>query len=341
MVHDRAHRAKGRSATLGSRATLLALAFSLVLVPGLVSAQPYPVAIEHKYGTLVLHERPRRVVTIGFSEQDPVLALGTVPVAIRYWFGPEAGWPWAKDRLGSAQPEVLHMPFGELDMERIASLRPDLIVATHSGINKEEYDILSRIAPTLAQSAAFPDFGMPWEEQTLFIGRALGKEQEAKGLIAQVEEAIADARRAHQQFGRATIAWISPAEGQGQYWAVGPNTPPMRFLAALGFRLPDQLAQVIGTRDSAPISAEQLHLADADVIIFQVDSDAEKEAFLGDPIFSRLAAVRQKRLVLFVGLDDPVYGALSYSTVLSLPYALEHLVPRLADALAGRGEPSH
>jgi len=40
-------------------------------------------------------------------------------------------------------------------------------------------------------------------------------------------------------------------------------------------------------------------------------------------------------VVWFVGYEDPVYGALSFSTVLSLPYALEHLVPQLAGALAG------
>ena len=90
------------------------------------------------------------MVTIGFSEQDPVLALGVKPVAVREWFGghPYAAWPWAVDDLGDAEPTVLTMPFGELDYERIAVLRPDLIVATHSGITEEEYERLSRIAPT-------------------------------------------------------------------------------------------------------------------------------------------------------------------------------------------------
>ncbi|MFO7246541.1 MAG: ABC transporter substrate-binding protein [Thermaerobacter sp.] len=296
----------------------------------------FPVTIPHKFGQVEIPAQPTRVLTLGFSEQDPVLALGVKPIAVRYWFGdhPYAVWPWAQDELGDATPEVLQMPYGDLDFERIASLRPDLIVATHSGITAEEYERLAGIAPTLAQPGDYPDFGVPWQEQTLVIGRALGLEDLARQRVDEVEAAIAAARQAHPEFEGATVAWASPA-GDGQYWAVGPNTPPLRFLFALGFRMRDELAQVIGDLDSAAISAEQLHLLDADVLIFQADSEEQRAALEADPLFQRLDAAAQGRVVWFVGYEDPVYGALSFSTVLSLPYALEHLVPQLAGALAG------
>jgi len=85
----------------------------------------FPVTVEHKFGTTEIPEEPERVVTIGFSEQDPVLALGVKPVAVREWFGnhPYAVWPWALDELGDAEPQVLVMPYGELDFETIAALR--------------------------------------------------------------------------------------------------------------------------------------------------------------------------------------------------------------------------
>lgn len=294
----------------------------------------FPVTTQHKFGQTEIPAQPNRVVTIGFSEQDPVLTLGVKPVAVRDWFGdqPNAVWPWAQDELGDATPEVLRMPYGELDFETIAALRPDLIVATHSGITAEEYEKLSLIAPTLAQPDDYPDFGVPWQVQTLLIGQALGLEELAWERVDQVEAAIAAARDAHPEFEGATIAWASPA-GDGQYWAVGPNTPPLRFLTALGFRMTDQLAEVVGALDSAAISAEQMHLLDADVLIFHVGSEAERASLKGDPMFQRLDAAVSGRIVWFVGDDDPVYGALSFSTVLSLPYAVEHLVPQLAAAL--------
>ena len=296
----------------------------------------FPVTIEHKFGATVISKAPERVVTIGFSEQDPVLALGVKPVAVREWFGgqPYAVWPWAVDELGDATPDVLVMPYGQLDFEKIASLRPDLIVATHSGITQQEYATLSRIAPTLAQPAAYPDFGVPWQEQTRLIGRAVGLEPLADRLVADVEAKIADARAAHPEFEGATIAWASPA-GQGQYWVVGPNTPPMRFLSALGFELPPALARLIGERDSGQISGEQIALLDVDVLIFQASSEADRKALEESPLFRSLKVAREGRVIYFDGSLDPLYGALSFSTVLSLPYAVDELVPLLAAAVDG------
>jgi len=300
------------------------------------TAAAFPVQIEHKFGVTVIPEEPKRVVTVGFSEQDPVLALDVKPVAVREWFGgyPYAVWPWAQDALGDATPEVLVMPFGELDFEKIAALRPDLIVATHSGITEREYTTLSRIAPTLAQPGEYPDFGVPWQVQTRLIGRALGREELAEQRVAEVEAKIAAARAAHPEFEGATVAWAHPA-GQGQYWIVGPNTPPMRFLAALGLELPPALASLIGDRDSGQISGEQIALLDVDVLIFQASSEAERQALEQSPLFRNLRVAREGRTIFFGGSTDVLYGALSFSTVLSLPYAVDHLVPLLAAAIDG------
>ncbi|OUN00446.1 MAG: ABC transporter substrate-binding protein [Firmicutes bacterium ZCTH02-B6] len=317
------------------RLALLSLALVVVAAVGFPAAA-FPVEIEHKFGTTVIPREPQRVVTIGFSEQDPVLALGVKPVAVREWFGgwPYAVWPWARGHLGDATPQVLVMPYGELAFETIAALRPDLIVATHSGITEWEYQTLSRIAPTLAQPGEYPDFGVPWQEQTRLIGRAVGREALAEELIAGVEGKVAAARQAHPEFEGATVAWAHPA-GQGQYWVVGPNTPPMRFLASLGLKLPPALAEIIGERDSGQISAEQLALLDVDVLIFQSGSEADRLALEGDPLLRQLRVAREGRVVHFTGTTDPLYGALSFSTVLSLPYAVDHLVPLLAAAIDG------
>jgi iron complex transport system substrate-binding protein len=307
-----------------------------VYQPTASTAPGFPVTIEHTFGTIEIPAEPQRIITIGFSEQDSVLALGVIPVAVREWFGkqPNAVWPWAQDELGDAEPEVLTMPFGELDFETIAALEPDLIIATHSGITAEEYETLSQIAPTVAQSGDYPDFGMSWQEQTRVIGRALGRLERAEELIAEVEAHIADAAEAHPEFDGATIAWASPS-GDGQYWAVGTSTPPMQFLAALGFRLPDELAGVIGDLDSAEISSEQLGLLDTDVLIVQVSSEDERSAIEEDPLYQQLDVASEGRTIFFVGQDNPIYRALSFSTVLSLPFAVDNLVPILAIAVDG------
>lgn len=75
----------------------------------------FPVRIDHKYGSTEIPAEPRRVVTVGFVEQDPLLVLGVVPVATTEWFGkhPGAIHPWARDALGDATlPEVLSFENG-------------------------------------------------------------------------------------------------------------------------------------------------------------------------------------------------------------------------------------
>ena len=57
-----------------------------------------PVTITHAFGETTIPEPPKRVVSAGFTEQDDLLALGVVPIAVTNWFGdqPSGVWPWAQ-----------------------------------------------------------------------------------------------------------------------------------------------------------------------------------------------------------------------------------------------------
>ncbi|OUC06595.1 ABC transporter substrate-binding protein, partial [Litorilinea aerophila] len=200
-------------------------------------------------------------------------------------------------------------------------------------LGQEEYNLLAQIAPTLAQSAAYPDFGMPWQEQTRIIGQALGRPEQAEAQIEKVEAQIAEAAQQHPILAGKTVAWITPAGEPGQFWVVGPDTPPMRFLTALGLSYPDELRALVGELDSAQISSERLDLLDVDVLLVRAANEEERAAIEADPIFQSLGVFQDNRVIFFVGADDPIYGALSFSTVLSLPYALEELVPQLVQAV--------
>ena len=99
----------------------------------------FPVTITHKYGEALIPEAPSRVISVGFTDQDAILALGVTPIAIRDWYGdqPYAVWPWAVDALGDAEPTVL--PADAINFEQIASLQPDLILGVSSGMTHDEY----------------------------------------------------------------------------------------------------------------------------------------------------------------------------------------------------------
>lgn len=291
----------------------------------------FPVIIEHKFGTTTLEEAPERVVAIGYTEQDYLVALGVIPVAVRSWYADEsiAFLPWAEDEAGGATPEILVMPFGNLNYEAILALNPDMISAVTAGITEEEYVTLSQIAPTIAQSGEYVDFGMPWQEITRTIGAAVGQPDRAEARVAEVEALFAEARQQNPEFAGQEIVVAynyGDARTYGYYTAQDGRG---RFFTDLGFIIPDELNEIAGESFFADISAERIDLLDQDVLIFLGLGFAEggQEAIENDPLIQQLDVVEAGNVVYIPAEYD---DALQYSSVLSLEYALEGIVPELA-----------
>lgn len=295
------------------------------------ASQAFPVTIEHKYGSTVVESEPARVVSVGFSDQDTVLAFGVVPVGIRDWYGekPNATWPWAQAALGEATPTVLGS--AEIEFEKVAALEPDLIVGLSSGMTEADYATLSQIAPTLAQSADFADFGQPWQDTTRMVGAALGQPDKADELVAQLEQRFAEAREDHPELAGKTAVVAATFEA-GSVSAYGPQDVRGRLLTDLGLQLPEPV--VAGAKDSffTAFSDEQLPQLDGDAILWSSFDDEAVARIRSLPLRDRLTAVRAGGEVF---LDETESGAASFSSVLSLPALLDSLVPRLAAAVDG------
>lgn len=308
----------------------LLLALLVTALSGAVAGageSPFPVEIEHRYGTATISEQPRRVVSLSFNGHDFLLALGVVPVALRHWYGdkPHGVWDWAQAALGDAEPLVLE---GEINIERIAALRPDLIVGIWSGMSADEYRLLSRIAPTIAPRAEHGDYGTPWQVMTLTLGRALGREARARELVAGIEARFERIAAAHPQWqGRtATVAW---AVRPGAYTS---RDVRGRLMQALGFEIPAHIDEMAGENAAyLSISQENLPLLDADVLIWLDDGQAI-DAIRDLALRPQLRAYREGREIY----ADPLLGAaMSHSSPLSLPYALDRLVPLIEQAVDG------
>ncbi|MGH3932284.1 MAG: ABC transporter substrate-binding protein [Pseudonocardiaceae bacterium] len=167
------------------------------------------------------------MVTVGVNEQDFMLALGVVPVVItrfraeRY---PGEIYPWAQDELGdAAPPQALTWADAGYQFEEIARLRPDLILGLYSPMTQEDYDTLAKIAPTVAQPVAYPDFGVPWQEMTRIIGRVFGKAERAEELVANIEARFAQVRAEHPEFEGQTALMAFPSFTDGTYFLYGPD----------------------------------------------------------------------------------------------------------------------
>ena len=297
----------------------------------------FPVTVEHALGQTQVPAPPERIVTVGLTEQDTVLALGLTPVGVTEWYGeqPFATFPWAQDELGDAEPEVLSQADG-LQYERIAGLQPDLILGLNAGLDDESYGRLAQIAPTIAHPPGAEGYFSAWRDQVRLIGQAVGRSGEAEAVIGEIDDLFAEAAEEHPEFEGTSVVFLQNAyhEGQAIAYQEGLSTD---FLTDLGFTIPEVLDGYVGAEEASQafIPLERLNvLDDADVLLWGTENPEDRAALEEEAVYQALEEVEEGRLVFTDGLTA---AAIYFTSPLSLPYALEQLVPALADTLAGDG----
>ncbi len=317
----------------GEEPTTTATATESVPTTATGASAAFPRTITHKYGETEVLAKPDRVVSVGYSEQDTLLALGVKPVGLRDWYGdqPFAVWPWAQDELGDAEPEIIGA--GELDIEAIAALDPDIIVGVTSGMTEEEYDLLSQIAPTIPQPGEYIDYGTPWRVETRMIGEALGLSSEAEEVISNIEAQYAAIREEHPGFEGATTAVAFYFEEQpGAYASQDARSV---ILQELGFVIPDEFDELAGDSFFFSVSQEQIDVLDQDVIVWISSTEEGLDTLRELPTREFLTANAEGREVF---LSPLLGGAFSFGSALSIEYLLENIVPMLAAAVDGDPE---
>lgn len=301
----------------------------------------FPVTVQHSFGETVIPEEPERIVTLGLNDMDAVFALGKVPVGAIPWFTKEVVHPWSEQAAEEAgyeegETKILSETY-ELNFEAIAAADPDLITAIFRTLTEEEYQTLSKIAPTIAGAPGAEGFKTSWQDQTRIIGQAMGRGNEAEQLVAEVEEAYAEAAERHPEWDGAEVAFISLYEG-GQLLVYTGGTAATNFLELLGFTVPEEFNAFFDEAQSvAAISTERLGVIDRDLIVSDADLDSLKESgFFDLPTYQNLAAVRENRILY---PDEEINDGVSFRTVLSMPWILERLEDDLAAAFQGEADP--
>ena len=290
-------------------------------------------AVRHRYGTTTVPGPPQRVVTLGQTDHDAAIALGVVPVAVGGFLGGSYTpfRPWNTAGLDT-RPPVLDMQ--EIAFEKVAALAPDLILAVMSGVTKEDYAKLTRIAPTVAQPVDAEDWAVPYRLHTEHVGQALGKPDAAAALVSDLDAAFADARAKNPQLAGRTAICVEVFGGQ--YAVLGASAPRNQFLTDVGMTLDAPLAALAGKGYNAPLSPERLDLLDAvDVVVWTTETAEEKD-LLGDPLVEALRSTREGRYVLAPnGGDDDLLYSMDWGSVLSNRWALEQALPRVVRAADG------
>jgi iron complex transport system substrate-binding protein len=295
-----------------------------------VAATEYPLSVEHKYGTTIIEAQPERIATIDYAGADNILALGFQPLTSRYWFGDDKNgvWPWAQPLLTS-EPEIIQ---GELNFEQIAGTNPDVIIAIRSGITADDYKKLSRIAPVIAVPKGYGDWELTWNERARIVGQVLGKPTEAAALIERIETKISNAAEAHPD-------WPNHDFTMATYWdgSVGvysESDTSVVLINQLGLSVAPEIA-AISKKGEFYINLSSEHLADVDADVVFWFADAEPLSNIRAlSVYALLDAPKEGREII-LSTKDRLNGALSYGTLLSLPEAIDRLVPAIEAAIDG------
>lgn len=151
-----------------------------------------PITVQHKRGEFTLDKPAVRVVTLEWTYTEDVVALGVQPVGnadnanYKVYVTSEAALDDSVTDIGTRS---------EPNMEAIAALKPDLIIANADN-NTNVYDQLNAIAPTL-EFDPYDGEGYNYEKMTTIfntIAAVLGKEDKAKEVLSGLDQHYAEAK---------------------------------------------------------------------------------------------------------------------------------------------------
>lgn len=308
----------------------------------------FPVTIKHALGETTIKEAPQRIATVGWANHEVPLALGQVPVGMsKATYGDDDGdgiLPWVEEKLkelGADSGEKKPVLFDETDgipFEKVADTKPDIILATYSGISQEDYDTLSKIAPVIA----YPDmaWGTSLEDMTLISSKAIGKADEGKKLSENLDVTIADALEKYPNLKgkKALFTSFGGSSDPSKLGFYSTEDPRMGFLVNHGLTAPKIVEEQSKTADKfwVEVSTENPEqFDDVDVIISYSSGDkAEDEKNVkdmqADPLLSKIPAVKNGNIAF---LEDGPLGAASNPSPLSIPWGIDRYFAALNEGL--------
>ncbi|MFF8034445.1 MULTISPECIES: iron-siderophore ABC transporter substrate-binding protein [unclassified Streptomyces] len=300
----------------------------------------FPVTIEHALGTTEIPAKPQRVATVNWANDEVPLALGVVPVGMaRANFGDDDGdgvLPWVEKRLKEldARTPVLFDETDGIDFEAVADTKPDVILASYSGMTEQDYETLSQIAPVVAYPEAA--WATPWRDIIRLNSKAIGLADEGDALIADLEGQIEKTAAKYPQLKGKTAMFMTHVSSKNvsQVGFYTTHDTRTQFFTDLGLKIPASVSGPSASTKKFVLSksAERIDdFNDVDIITGYGDDTGELlKALRNDPLTSKLAAVERDSLYLLPG-STPLATAAN-PTPLAIPYVLEDYVKALAEA---------
>ena len=277
--------------------TLAALVLPLAT---LSPAQAAEHTVDTAFGPVTIEGQPERVVTLYEGALDATLAVDANAVGAVITRGGTDVADYIKSEAGDIR--IVGTP-GETNIEAVVAARPDLIL-TSSRTSKEQYELLSRVAPVVVSNVPLfePD---SWIRETRLYASALGREEAGESVIARVQNRIAevadlvDEKIPADQRDATLVRWMPQGPlvmAEGLFSA--------SILQAVGFEVTDNDLVKEGRPHSEPLSLENLSSMDQTwIFLATLNEDGQKalDSARKSPAFARLEAVEAGRVASVSG----------------------------------------
>jgi iron complex transport system substrate-binding protein len=295
-------------------------------------AAAYPVTLTHKLGSATVPAAPQRIVALSDADLDALLLLGVQPVGIAESSGEGGVTDWAKPLL-TGKPTVLTAGDTGFDIEKIAALAPDLILAGGDYYIDDEYAKLSRLAPTTAYetTGAFED---PWQATLRQVAKAVGRTARAEQVVTEVEGKVAKAKTdfpelAGKEF---TLSQMWEAGSIGVLRSA--DDSGVKMLNDFGMKLAPAVAALRGEDFAVQLSLEKVAVLDANVTLIYYTEPGLRTALEGNALFKGLGSVQRGS---YVALSNAQFSALRTPTPLSVQYLIANVLPAISTAAKAAG----
>jgi iron complex transport system substrate-binding protein len=257
-------------------------------------------------GDVTVPEHPQRIVSVQSYATESLLDLGVTPVGVE-----NTGEQYVPPRYLDRWKKITKIATSDaIDFEKIASLKPDLIVGVDVPYLDKDYAKLKAIAPTVF--APFSETST-WEDYPKTVGTFIN---DVAGYEKLRDHYTAEVARVKKEYATqlATLKWdvIQGGFDEGNFWIYPTDTPASSILASIG-------AQFASATTSAPsgevnsVSYEQASLlTDATAILYYENNDGTPANNI-DKLFS-LQSYRQLTAAttgMAVGTPDFLPGSYS------------------------------
>lgn len=299
----------------------------------------FPVTIDHAFGSTTVKSAPQRVATVAWANHEVPLALGITPVGMEKvtWGDDDSDgiMPWVSEKLNGEQPQLFDAT-DSIPFESIADSRPDVILAAYSGMTKEDYEQLSKIAPTIAYPTE--PWATSWEETITMNARALGKASEGEQLVKDLKKIRSDAFAKHPELKGKKVMFsnIDPSDlSSVSFYTMG--DPRMNSLVEVGMSAPKVVEDADPKQFFKQVSSEKPEaFDDVDLIVTYGTNDQKENAKLlkqlqQDPLLSKVPAIAAGHVVF---LGEGPKAAVSNPSPLNIPWGSEEYFATLAKGLS-------